>query len=57
MAPLDADQDALDKALTPSDISDSLVVLVERCEERVNWVRQVLSLRLAERLQEFFKWG
>ena len=57
MAPLDADVDALDKPLTSNDLSDTLVVLDERCEQMVNWVEKVLSRNLASRLLEFFEWG
>ena len=57
MAPLEADVDALDKPLSSGDLSDTLVVLDERCEQMVNWVNKVLSRNMAARLLEFFEWG
>ena len=57
MAPLDADVDALDKPLSSGDLSGTLVVLDERCEQMVNWVSKVLSRNMAVRLREFFEWG
>ena len=57
MAPLDADADALDKPLTAADLSDTLTVLDERCEQMLNWVEKVMSRNMALKLFEFFAWG
>ena len=41
----------------PLGLSDTLVVMDERCEQMVNWVGKVLSRNMAARLLEFFEWG
>ena len=57
MTPLDAGVDAFDKPLASGDLSDTLVVLDEQCEQMANWVNKVLSRNMASRLREFFDWG